>query len=177
MLLTERELWVAIHGIVFGALFLLVFSAVVLELYSLRPRWVTQNGMFKSLWFSKIGTSIMAVVAWLTVITGTYIAYPWYRATPPKGAADLIDYPRHYLLSIPNLSPWHTFGMEWKEHVAWFAPILATAVAFAVWHAGIKITENPKLRNASIVMLSLAFGAAAIAGLFGAFITKAAPVL
>jgi len=31
----------------------------------------------------------MSVLAWLTVLTGTYIIYPWYRATPPKGTVDL----------------------------------------------------------------------------------------
>ncbi|MEE4111310.1 MAG: hypothetical protein V2I40_00755 [Desulfobacteraceae bacterium] len=119
----------------------------------------------------------MAVIAWLTVITGTYIAYPWYRAKPPEGTTDLMEFPRYYLLSIPNLSAWHRFGMEWKEHVAWFAPILATAVAFVVWKSGVQLAESSKLRNSVLVLFSLAFFAAAIAGLFGAFITKAAPVM
>jgi hypothetical protein len=123
-----------------------------------------------------IGTWVMAVVSWLTVITGTYIVYPWYRARPPEGA-DLLDYPRYFLLDNPNLAAWHTFGMEWKEHVAWFSPILATAVAFIVWRYGDKIAQNPKLRNALLILFVLAFAAAGIAGLLGAFITKAAPIL
>ena len=119
---------------------------------------------------------VMAAVAWLTVITGTYIVYPWYRAAPPEGA-NLLDYPRYFLLDNPNLAAWHTFGMEWKEHVAWFSPILATAVAFVVWRYGDKIAQNSKLRNALLILFVLAFAAAGIAGLFGAFITKAAPIL
>jgi len=120
-------------------------------------------------------TALMAIAAWGTVITGTYIVYPWYRAAPPAGA-NLIDYPRYYLLDNPNLAAWHTFGMEWKEHVAWFAPILATVVAFIVLRYGKKLAEMPYLRNVVIISFVLAFTAAAVAGLFGALITKAAPI-
>jgi hypothetical protein len=161
---------------VLGALFLLAFAGGFAGLYSLRPEWVTVVGMNERLRRLDIGTLVMAVVSWLTVITGTYIVYPWYRAAPPEGA-DLLDYPRYFLLDNPNLAAWHTFGMEWKEHVAWFSPILATAVAFVVWRYGDKIAQNPRLRNALLILFVLAFAAAGIAGLFGAFITKAAPIL
>jgi len=176
MALTFREFWTALHGMVLGALFLLSFAGGLAGLYSLRPEWVTVAGMNERLRRLDIGTWVMAVVSWLTVITGTYIVYPWYRAAPPEGA-DLLDYPRYFLLDNPNLAAWHTFGMEWKEHVAWFSPILATAVAFVVWRYGDKIAQNPKLRNALLILFVLAFAAAGIAGLFGAFITKAAPIL
>lgn len=176
MALTFREFWTAVHGMVLGALFLLAFAGGFAGLYSLRPEWVTVTGMNERLRRLDIGTAVMAVVSWLTVITGTYIVYPWYRAAPPEGA-DLLDYPRYFLLDNPNLAAWHTFGMEWKEHVAWFSPILATAVAFVVWRYGDKIAQNPRLRNALLILFVLAFAAAGIAGLFGAFITKAAPIL
>ena len=67
--------------------------------------------------------------------------------------------------------------MEWKEHVAWFAPILATAVAFIVWKYGAQLAEDDRLRRFVMLIFMLAFIAAAIAGLFGALITKAAPIL
>jgi hypothetical protein len=67
-----------------------------------------------------ISTWVMAVVARLTVITSTYIVYPWYRAKAPTGA-DLSMLPRNLLLSRPDTAGWHNFGMEWMEHVAWFA--------------------------------------------------------
>ena len=66
--------------------------------------------------------------------------------------------------------------MEWKEHVAWFAPILATVVAYIVWRYRDGLAENDRLRKYTIVFFVLAFAAAAIAGLMGALITKAAPV-
>jgi len=114
-------------------------------------------------------------MAWLTVITGTYIVYPWYRAKPPTGA-DLKQFPRYYLLANPDLAEWHKFGMEWKEHVAWLSPILATAVAYVVIRYGSKLAHEEKIRQALIVLFLIAFLAAGVAGLFGAFINKVAPI-
>ena len=45
MSLTERELWTALHGMIFGAIFLLAFSGGLAGLYSLRPEWVTVSGI------------------------------------------------------------------------------------------------------------------------------------
>jgi len=66
--------------------------------------------------------------------------------------------------------------MEWKEHLAWFAPILATAVAYLVSRYGARLAKEDKIRRAVIVIFTLAFLTAAITGLFGAFINKAAPI-
>jgi hypothetical protein len=112
----------------------------------------------------------MAVAAWLTVITGTFIVYPWYRDPAP-------DSPRSTLLADPARSGWHSFGMEWKEHIAWIAPLLATAVAFAVTYYGASLIRHQGIRRALIVFFTLAFVIAGIAGAFGAFITKVAPVV
>jgi len=121
-------------------------------------------------------------VAWLTVISGTFIAYPWYRAVPTEGidravqSDALRDFPRYWLLASDKTAEWHKFGMEWKEHVAWIAPFLATAVAFAVLYYGAQLVRRGEIRRAAIIFFTLAFLAAGVAGLFGAFITKAAPV-
>lgn len=177
MSLTVRELWTVIHGMGLGAIFLLAFAGGLAGLYSLRPEWVTVTGVRERVMRLTIGTWVMAVASWLTVVSGTYIVYPWYRAKPPEGVTDLTAYPRSLLLAAPHLAEWHNFGMEWKEHVAWFSPILAVAVAFVVWRYGARIAEMPKLRNALMIVFVLAFAAAGIAGLFGAFITKAAPLM
>ncbi|MER3405153.1 MAG: hypothetical protein C4289_08320 [Chloroflexota bacterium] len=175
MSLTARELWGAIHGMVLGALFLLAFAGGLAGLYSLRPEWVTVSGIQERVRRLTAGTWIMAVVAWLTVLTGTYIIYPWYRAKPPQGA-DLALYPRSYLLSRPELAAWHTFGMEWKEHIAWVTPILATAVAYVVLRYGRRLADTPEIRQGLMILFTIAFAAAGVAGLFGAFITKVAPI-
>jgi hypothetical protein len=175
MEMTSREIWTLIHGMGLGAVFLLAFAGGLAGLYSLRPELLTVTGMRERLTRLVAGTWLMALAAWGTVITGTYIVYPWYRARPPEGA-NLLDFPRYYLLDNPNLAAWHTFGMEWKEHVAWFSPILATVVAFIVLRYGKRLAQMPYLRNAVIITFILAFSAAGIAGLYGALITKAAPI-
>lgn len=176
MEVTNREFWTLIHGMGFGALFLLAFAGGLAGLYSLRPELLTVTGLRERMTRLVAGTWLMAIAAWGTVLTGTFIVYPWYRAAAPKGAADLSAFPRSFLLANPNLAEWHNFGMEWKEHVAWFAPILATVVAFVVLRYGKRLAEMPFLRKALMVTFVLAFGAAAVAGLFGALITKAAPI-
>jgi hypothetical protein len=169
MELTNRESWALIHGMVFGALFLLAFGGGLAGLWSLREKYLTSEGVTERTPRLLIGTVVMAIVAWLTVIVGTWVVYPWYRDPAPTS-------PKSTLIASPRTAEWHNFAMEWKEHVAWFAPFLATAVAFAVAYYGVQLVRRGDVRRAAIVFFVLAFVAAGIAGLFGALITKAAPV-
>ncbi len=66
--------------------------------------------------------------------------------------------------------------MEWKEHVGWFAPILATAVAFVVAYYGPQLAREAKVRRTVMWLFVVAFSAAGVAGLFGAFLNKIAPI-
>ena len=176
MSLTDRELWAVIHGMVLGALFLVAFAGGLAGLWSLKPRLLTQEGVSERTPRLLIGGWVMAIIAWLTVITGTWIVYPWYRAAPPEGTTNFADFPRSLLLSNEGTAAWHTFAMEWKEHVAWIAPFLATTVAFIILYYGVQLIRRQELRWPLIIMFGLAFASAGIAGLFGAFITKAAPI-
>jgi hypothetical protein len=176
MELTNRETWALIHGMGLGALFLLAFGGGLAGLYSLRPGLLTEQGISERTPRLLIGTIAMAAVAWVAVIVGTWVVYPWYRAVPPEGTTDLSTFPKSLLVASPNTADWHNFAMEWKEHVAWFAPFLATAVAFAVVYYGVQLVRRGDIRRAAIVFFVLAFAAAGVAGLFGALITKAAPV-
>ncbi|MHB8067625.1 MAG: hypothetical protein ACYDIC_06960 [Desulfobaccales bacterium] len=175
MELSAREIWAVIHGMMLGALFLLAYAGGLAELINIGSKWSTEAGINSRVRRLIIGTWVMAVTAWLTVITGTWVVYIWYRAKAPAGA-DLTMYPRNLLLSKPSTVEWHHFGMEWKEHVAWLAPILATAVAYMVTKYGARLAKDDQVRKAVIVLFSIAFFAAAAAGLFGAFINKAAPI-
>jgi hypothetical protein len=49
-------------------------------------------------------------------------------------------------------------------------------VAFVVLRYGKRLAEYPFLRKTLMITFVLAFGAAAVAGLMGALITKAAPI-
>lgn len=169
MELTYRETWTLIHGLVIGSLFLLAFAGGLAGLWSLRPGLVTEAGIRERLIRLKVGVTGMALLAWATVITGTWIVYPWYREKTD-------DSPRSLLLADPSLEQWHKFGMEWKEHIAWISPMLATAAAFMVLFYGSGLVRNRTLRIITMVVFVGAFAVAAVAGLFGALITKAAPV-
>lgn len=169
MELTNREFWTAAHGMMFGALFLLAFAGGFAGLWSLRPEWITRSGLSERMFRLRVGVSSMALIAWVTVVTGTYIVYPWYREPVP-------DSPRSLLVGDPDKAEWHTFGMEWKEHVAWLSPMMATAAAFIVVYYGNQLIVDKRLRWTAITLFTLAFIGAAIPGLLGAFITKAAPL-
>lgn len=174
--MTNREVWALFHGILFGGAFLLAFAGGLAGLWSFRRELVTPEGIRERLRRLQLGVWSMAALAWLTVMVGTYVVYPWYRATPPEGTEDLSRFPRSLLLSDPSTDLWHKFGMEWKEHIAFVAPILATAVALLVTYYGSRLVTNDRIRWTLMGMFVAAFAAAAIAGLFGALITKVAPV-
>jgi hypothetical protein len=176
MEVTIREWWTIVHGMGLGAIFLLAFAGGLAGLWSLRTEWITVPGLHERLRRLTAGTWILAIVDWLTVIVGTWLVYPWYRARPPEGTTELRDFPRYFLLASENTAGWHEFGMEWKEHTAFLSPILATAVAFIVWRYRDQLAGDARMRYAVMTLYILAFVFAAIAGAFGAFITKAAPV-
>ena len=176
MSMDYREVWAVIHGMIFGLIFLLGFGGAIYALYSLRQDWQTQQGLERNARNIKIYMWILAACVWAAVLTGTYIVYPWYRATPPQGTYDLSAYPRYFLISSAATEGWHEFGMEWKEHVAFLAPIAATVTAYAASYFGPRLARYKQERRAIMIFFIFAFATAAAAGLFGALITKAAPV-
>ena len=174
--ITTRSLWTLIHGMGFGALYLLASSGAIVALfrrYSTKPSPQNQVGGDR---FLGIYLSILTALAWLTVLTGTYIIYPWYRAAPPKDTVNLGAYPRSLLLSHPATSQWHLIGMEWKEHVAWLVPIAITAAAFIAIKYARDLRNHPQLRSALLGFTAISLFAAGIAGFFGAMLDKNAPV-
>lgn len=178
MTLTSREFWTVLHGMILGAVFLLAFSGSAVSLWNLRSEWTTSAGRVGGTRTLLIGSWTMAILAWMTVSLGTFVVYPWYRAAPPKGATALMlaSYPKAVLVSKPQTKGWHEFGMEWKEHVGWLAPILATAVAVVATRYRRTLANERIIRQAMLTLLSIAFFAAAVAGVFGAFINKMAPI-
>ncbi len=87
MEMTTRGFWTMVHGMGFGALYLLACSFAIVELYRrYKPRSLQpiseEDEKFLGAWLV-----VMAAVAWITVLTGAYVIYPWYRAVPPAGAA------------------------------------------------------------------------------------------
>jgi hypothetical protein len=176
MEISFRDLITVLHGMGFGALFMLAFSGAIGVIYAtavVGPNWSAPRGTTLMFRFYLIA---MAGLAWLTVLSGAYIIYPWYRAAPPAGTTDLSGYPRALLLSSPRTAGWHAIGMEWKEHIAWLTPIAMTMVAYVFIKYGPQLALQKHLRNAVLGFTAVAFVATGVAGGFGAFLNKYAPV-
>ncbi|MDG4896573.1 hypothetical protein P9272_23690 [Mesorhizobium sp. WSM4976] len=175
MEITTRDLMTVLHGMGFGALFMLAFSGAIAGLYRMSapgaPPMSTREQSLLNFWLIA-----MVVLSWLTVFSGAYGVYPWYRAVPPAGVTDLSNYPRSLLLSSPRTSEWHSLGMEWKEHVAWLAPIAMTMVAFVTMKYGRAIIQHRNMRISVLAFAVAAFVATGAAGALGAFLNKYAPV-
>jgi len=176
MEITSRDLLTVMHGMGFGALFMLAFSGALVELYRVSTPGPPSNMSLREHALFRLYLGVMVVLAWLTVFSGAYLIYPWYRATPPSGVADLSGFPRALLLSSPRTSEWHNLGMEWKEHVSWLAPIAMTMVAYVALTYGRGIIQHRQLRIAVLTFAVAAFAATGVAGAFGALLNKIAPV-
>src|SRR5262245_48337174 len=176
MEISLRDLFTVFHGMGFGALFMLAFAGAVAELYRMSAPAAlippTSRAQLLLRWY----LVAMVVLAWATVLSGTYIVYPWYRAVPPAGTTDLTAFPKFLLTSSPATSKWHSLGMEWKEHIAWLTPIAITMVAYVTAKYGRALTRPRQLRSAVLGFVVVAFVATGVAGAFGAFLNKYAPV-
>lgn len=176
MEITTRALWTLVHGMGFGALYLLACSGALVELYRrYAPGGSGSNSGTDERFFS-VYLVVMAVLAWMTVLTGAYVLYPWYRAIAPAGTVNLTAFPQQLLKSNPATIGWHSIGMEWKEHIAWVTPISITAAATVFVRYGREIRSHPQLRMALLTFILISFIAAAIAGFFGAMLVKHAPI-
>ena len=176
MEITTRSLWTLVHGMGFGALYLLACSGAIVLLYLRSSPNAQADSPPAGDRILGIYLSVMAALAWLTVLSGTYIIYPWYRAAPPTGVANLAAFPRSLLLSKPATRQWHLIGMEWKEHVAWLVPIAITMAAFIAIKYARDLKHSPALRSALYGFVGTSLFAAGVAGFFGAMLDKNAPV-
>ncbi|HEX4759128.1 MAG TPA: hypothetical protein VH308_14150 [Terracidiphilus sp.] len=176
MAITVRSLFTLVHGMGFGALYLLACSGAIVELYRRYSPAAEGPVSVKDESFLSAYLVAMSVLAWLTVLSGAYIIYPWYRATPPAGATNLTAFPQRLLMSSPSTVAWHSLGMEWKEHVAWLVPISITMAAFVFIKYGRNLRNKTEVRNTVLCFVLVSFLAAGIAGFFGAMLVKYAPV-
>jgi len=122
----------------------------------------------------KLSTAALALVAWLASVVGTWGGYAGYRAKVPPGG-DIAMYPREYLMHSPGLAFWETFAMEWKVHVGWTTPFLATAVAFVALRYRRRLVADPLVRKVMTMLLLIAFAGALVAAVMGAMVNVTAP--
>lgn len=169
MQLSSREMWALVHGLVIGGPFLLGFTGALVSLAGLRTDYLTPEGIRTRVTQLRIGTSVMAAMAWAIVFIGTWVLLPWYRE-------DSADSPRSILLSDPDTRQWHEFADVWKTHVAYMAPIFATAAAALVLYYGSSLARDRTARNLVLTLVLGAFAVASLAALIGSLVTRAAPI-
>lgn len=175
MQITVRDLITMVHGMLFGGFFLMSAFGVLVLLH--RSLGATGGELSPGARHREKAYLIaMVALGWAAVLTGAYGVYPWYRAVPPAGAADLAGYPQRQLLSDPLTAGWHSLGMEWKEHVAWMAPMLMTTVAWIFAKYDGTVETHRRIRAKTVSFAVTALLAALVAGFFGAMINKHAPV-
>lgn len=171
-----RDLMTVLHGMGFGTLFMLAFSGAIAEFYRMSAPGAPSVPSVRDSALLRGYLLAMVVLAWLTVFSGAYLVYPWYRARPPAGMVDLSAFPRALLMSSRRTSAWHSVAMEWKEHVAWIAPMAMSMVAYVYGKYGATLARHRALRKAALAFTVAAFMAAGVAGAVGALMNKYAPV-
>jgi hypothetical protein len=175
MLFSERSIWTMVHGIGLGGAALMGLAAALFYLYATRPAVASTGSEAGSRAFAMV-TAFTAVMLWLTVIIGTYIIFPPYRATPPQGTPDLGAFPRALILASPDTAWLHAFAMEIKEHMPWIAAMLTTAVAFIAMRYPAASLKESSLWRAAFTLLTISFAIVAFASLLGVFVNKVAPL-
>jgi hypothetical protein len=165
-----------VHGIVLGGAALMALSAALFSM--LAARTTVRTGLVADDQPRALGalTTFIAVILWLTVLTGTYVVFPAYRATPPAGVTDLSAYPRALVLANPDTAWLHAFAMESKEHVPWIAAMLATAVAFVSVRYRSRVRSDGRMRKLAVTLLAICMALVIFIGLMGVFVNKVAPL-
>ena len=156
MELSHREIWSLLHGIVPGFIFLLSYAGTMIWLISLNDQLLTPEGKRIRNRLVQPAVWLLCIICWLTVISGTFMIYPWYRAVPPEGAM-LTHYPQALLKSSPSTQGWHYFAMEWKEHIAWLSPMLFTVIAYLATFQHDYLADSKPLRRVLMILLNIAF--------------------
>ena len=176
MLFTDRSIWTMVHGIVLGGAALMGLSAALFYLHAARVSDGPQVSAPNASRALAALTVLTAVTLWLTVLTGTYIIFPLYRATPPAGVTDLSQFPRSLIAASSETAWLHSFAMESKEHMPWIASMLATAVAFVTVRYPSRVHHDASLRNMAAILLAICLALVSFVSLMGVFVNKVAPL-
>ena len=176
LLFTGRSIWTMVHGIALGGGAMMALFGTLLLIYA---RGAAREPGAEAAGPTRLVGLLSAAAAglsWVTVLVGTYIVFPPYRATPPEGATDLTPYPRSLIQSDPSTVWLHSFAMEIKEHVPWIAAMLATAVAFVATRHGDRLWRDVSTRRTTMAWLAISLALVSAVALLGVFVNKVAPV-
>jgi heme A synthase len=175
LLFSERSIWTMVHGIVLGGGALMALAAALFGLRTMRAATAAEVVRVQARHLAWL-LVLTAVLLWLTLLVGTYVTFPPYRATPPDGLTDLSAYPRALIRSTPGAEWLHGFAMETKEHVPWIAAMLATAVAAVSLRYRSLVLSDRRLNDMASVLVAVCIVLVTYASILGVFINKVAPL-
>ena len=175
MLFSDRSLWTMLHGLVLsgGALLLLLVALFSLRVMAAPEGVIVPARQSHAFAWATIAA---ATLLWLSVLGGTYVVFPMYRATPPEGIASLAGYPRALLISSADTRWLHAFAMEIKEQMPWIAAMLVTATAFIARRHRTTLLSDASLRRVTGSLLAIAIVLVSFVALLGVFVNKVAPL-
>jgi hypothetical protein len=176
LLFSERSIWTMIHGIVLGGGALMALAAALFSLRTMRAVPALDIAAERQARYLAWLLVLTAVLLWLTLVIGTYVTFPPYRATPPEGLTDLSAYPRALIRSSPGTAWLHSFAMETKEHVPWIAAMLATAVAAVCLRYRSQVLSDRRLNDMASGFVAICMLLVTYASILGVFVNKVAPL-
>ena len=175
-LFSDRSIWTMIHGVGLGSAALLGFAAALWQIYVLRAEDAPAAAVTRQARALAGVTVFIVVMLWLSVLVGTYVIFPQYRATPPDGVTNLAVYPRALILADASNAWLHSIAMEIKEHVPWIAAMLATAASVVCIRHGSQVLCNASLRRITGALLAISFLLVTVVAMLGTLINKFAPL-
>jgi hypothetical protein len=87
---------------------LLAFAGALVALAGLRSAYLTADGVDGRVKQLRIGTCVMAAMAWAIVLIGVWMLLPWYGEDTPGS-------PRSRLLADPSTRQWHEFADDHRR--------------------------------------------------------------
>ncbi|MEX0600628.1 MAG: hypothetical protein WD423_12520 [Rhodothermales bacterium] len=175
-LFTDRSLWTMVHGIALTGAAMMALSAVLFSLLTLHAGNIDEQAASIQSRYVAWLSVFVSVMLWSTVLVGTYVIFPSYRAVPPEGVADLGMFPKALIQANPATAWLHSFGMETKEHVPWITAMLATAVTFVSIRYRAQLLRDATLNKAAAWLIGICLVLVSYVALLGVFVNKVAPL-
>lgn len=176
LLFTTRSLLTMLHGMALGGGALVGLAAALFALRAMRFEGLADARADRQAGYLAGLLALTALLLWLSVLSGTYVTFPDYRATPPEGVSDLSRYPKALIQASPGTAWLHSFAIEAKEHVPWIAAMLGTAVAFVGLRDRPRLLGDRRLNDMASLAIAICLGLVSFIALLGVFVNKVAPV-
>ena len=97
---------------------------MVIFLPQAREGLLTPEAAAARLLWVRRGALFVTLIAWTTVVVGTFVVDPWFHQHVASSPLTLLE-------ARPALAFWSDLVMEWKERISWTAALTASAGGFS----------------------------------------------